>query len=78
MKIFLATKEAVKAFLSVMNAEPDTYYIESEDHNCRVNAKSMMGVLYATTECGYSFWLVNATHAGWYPNSVNSFGAAAL
>jgi len=73
MKLSLATKEAIRTFLDVMNSQEDNYILENENGNVRVDAKSMLGVLYATTECGQTFFLMNTTNDGVFPTGFDGY-----
>ena len=74
MKLVLATVEAVNAFMNVMSKQDDEYLLENETGSIRVSAKSQIGVLYMTTEIGNSFFLVNMTHDGMFPDMLSVDG----
>ena len=73
MKLSLATAEAVRTFISVMGSANDDYILEDEKHKVRVDAKSMLGVMYATSENGPMFFLINASGNDKYPSGVDQF-----
>lgn len=72
-KLALATTEAVRAFIGVMGKQDDDYSLESENGSTRVDAKSLLGVLYMTSECGPAFFLVNNTHDGVFPSGIDGY-----
>lgn len=73
MKLCLATREAVSAFIAVMNTANDDFILEDEKGKVRVDAKSMLGVVYATSESGPLFFLTNVSGHDDYPNGVQQF-----
>lgn len=73
MKLCLATREAVAAFISVMGSTNDDYILEDEKGKVRVDAKSMLGVMYATSESGPLFFLTNTSGHDAYPTGVDQF-----
>lgn len=73
LKLCLATCEAVSAFITVMNSANDDYILEDEKGKVRVDAKSMLGVVYATSESGPLFFLMNVSGTDVYPTGVDQF-----
>lgn len=73
MKLCLATAEAVRAFIAVMGSADDDYILEDEKGKVRVDAKSMLGVMYATSENGPLFFLTNISGRDNYPIGVDQF-----
>ena len=60
-------------FVSALNTWEDKFILESEDGMYRVNAKSIMGLLYFATEHNADMYLVNLTSNGYYPEGVMKF-----
>lgn len=73
MKLCLATAEAVRAFITVMGTANDDFILEDEKGKVRVDAKSMLGVMYATSESGPLFFLINNSGRDIYPTGVDQF-----
>ena len=73
MKLCLATSEAVRAFMNVMGSASEDYVLEDEKGKVRVDAKSMLGVMYATSESGPLFFLRNIAGNDTYPIGVDQF-----
>ena len=69
-----STTEAVK-FVSVLNADgtADKYIIEDDTGDVRVNARSLLGVIYMSTEYNEHMYLVNCSNDGQYPMGVDQF-----
>ena len=73
-EIKLLTQTDVIHFIEKMNQESsDSYIVESEDHRIRVNARSVIGMLYAAAEMGSHIYLVNETNDGVFPNFINEY-----
>lgn len=51
----------------------DAFYIENLSCTLRVNAKSIVGVMYAMTDYNDETYLVNDTRNGVYPRVVDGF-----
>ena len=67
------TKEAT-ALVSQLNSDGTTDKYVIEDANCtqRVNARSLLGVIYAMTEYCDEMYLVNMTNNGVYPSFIDN------
>lgn len=63
-KIELTTNRRVAEFVQRINSDGSTSKWMLENHNgdCRVDARSFLGVLYASTEWGGEIYFVNATN----------------
>lgn len=73
-EIKLLTQTDIVHFIEKMNQESsDSYIVESEDRRIRVNARSIIGMLYAATEIGSHIYLVNETNNGVFPNFINEY-----
>lgn len=75
-EIQLTTAQDVADFVSVINTDgtPNHYAISNEDGTLYVNARSYLGILYATTEFGRIF-LVNQTEDGKFPFGIDKYRA---
>ena len=62
-KIRLETNKEVTAFVSQLNADGsiDKYIVEDTEGRHRVNARSYLGMLYASAEFAGNMFLVNET-----------------
>lgn len=70
----LSQDDAVK-LVNALNTWTDRFVLESIDGTYRVNAKSILGVLYFATERPSGIYLVNLTSAGYYPDGAMDFRA---
>ena len=70
----ITTAEAAQ-FVADINSDgtANKYIIENFDGSNRVNARSLLGVIYAMTEYQDEMFLVNLTEDGKYPFSVNKY-----
>lgn len=70
----LTNQEAIQ-FVSALNSDGSTtrYTLESFDGQHRVNARSLLGVLYFSTEYADDTYLVNETHNGEFPSWIDQF-----
>ena len=68
------TKEAVK-LVSLLNSDgtADKYVLEDDTGDVRVNARSLLGVIYMSTEHNEHMHLVNCSNDGQYPVGVDQF-----
>ena len=73
-KIELITATEMRNFISCVNSDgtADKYVLENFDGSFRADARSMLGVAYATAEFDGVF-LVNRTHDGVFPKGINKF-----
>ena len=62
-------------FVSKLNSDGSTnsYVIENKDGKHRVNARSLLGVIYACTDYSDSMYLVNDSDDGNFPSFVNDY-----
>lgn len=67
-------KEAVE-FVSILNKDgtADKYVLENFTGSYIVNARSLLGVVYASGEFDGKIFLVNTTHDGVYPREIDKF-----
>jgi hypothetical protein len=68
------TEEAVK-LVSLLNSDgtADKYIIENNSGEIRVNARSLLGVIYMSTEYNEHMYLVNCYRNGQYPVGIDQF-----
>ena len=71
--IALDTQPAILDFLKLMAGEDSNYVVESKDGTHRVNARSMLGLLYMATEHPTELFLLNTTHDGEFPPALDNF-----
>lgn len=74
-KIRLMSQIDAAAFVSLLNSDgtADKYVLETSEGDFKVNARSLMGVLYFTTEHNEDTYLVNCTQDGVYPSGIDNF-----
>lgn len=72
--IYLKSNEEAAKFVSLLTRENsnDTYVLENYDGTYRVNAKSLLGVLYFISEFNQEMYLVNLTSSE-LPNFIKDF-----
>lgn len=65
----------IQKFVSTLNSDgtTDKYVLENFDGSYRADARSLLGVMYMSTEYADETFLVNLTHDGEYPFIVDSF-----
>lgn len=71
----LNTVAEATSFVAALNADgtPDRYILENFNGIHRVNARSLLGVIYATTEFNDNTFLVNETTNGRFPSSIDKY-----
>ena len=74
-RIRLETNKDVVDFVSQLNADGsiDKYIVEDEEGNCRVNARSYLGMVYASAEFYGKLYLINETEDGKFPSFIYNF-----
>ena len=74
-KIRLETNKEVTSFVSQMNSDGsiDKYIVEDESGTHRVNARSFLGMIYASAEFANNMYLVNETEDGKFPSFIYQF-----
>ena len=65
--INVTTQTEILKLISNLSTLDDTFTVENFNGSIRVNARSIMGMLYITAECGDQLYLVNNTHDGVFP-----------
>ena len=72
-KVKLITQnDAIDFIKALCDGKSDFYDLENFDGSQRVNARSILGMLYASSEFD-SLFLVNTTTDGRFPASINRF-----
>ena len=66
---------AAATFVSKINSEGTThkYTIENQDGTARVDARSLLGVIYATTDYADHMYCVNDTVDGVFPSLIDDY-----
>jgi hypothetical protein len=74
-KIRLETNKEVTAFVQQLNTDGsvDKYVVEDINGEHRVNARSYLGMIYASAEFADNMFLVNETEDGKFPRFVHDF-----
>lgn len=74
-RIRLETNKDVVEFVQKLNSDGsiDKYIIEDELGRRRVDARSFLGVIYASSEFSGKMFLVNETEDGKFPGFVSKF-----
>lgn len=73
MPLRITTQREGVEFIKTLGQLDDSYSIESFDGKERVNARSMIGVLYAISDMGDNMYLVNNTTDGLFPLELEPF-----
>ena len=73
-KIHFANTKEITEFVCELNSDgtADKYVIENTESSHRVNARSLLGVIYMTTEYDDEMYLVNTTR-GHIPAFVDKY-----
>ena len=74
-QIQLDTNTRVTDFINEMSTDNSLYryYLENFDGSYRVNARSLLGAIYASAEFQGQVFLVNDTHDGLFPNFIDKY-----
>ena len=74
-KIRLDTNKAVTAFVQAMNSDGtiDKYIVTDFEGVHSVNARSYLGMIYASAEFGDEMYLINLTEDGKFPHFIDEF-----
>lgn len=73
--IRLSTQSEVMAFVMALTKFEDHFSIENKNGNHRVNAKSVIGVMYTMMDFPEELFLVNDTNDGVFPGFVDGYRA---
>lgn len=74
--IRLENQTDVLNFISTLSKFEDNFSIENANGTHRVNAKSMLGVMYTMMDFPEELYLVNETNNGYIPTFVDSYRPA--
>ena len=74
-KIRLETNKEVTAFVQKLNTDGsiDKYIVEDGEGQHRVDARSYLGMIYASAEFAGDMFLVNETEDGKFPSFIYEF-----
>lgn len=61
--------------VKALAAEPDKYTLENFDASLTVDAKSYLGMLYASADFNSPIYLVNKTNDGHFPAIIDNYRA---
>jgi len=75
--IRINTTEEASRFVSELNSDGSINKYVIENFNCesRINARSLLGVIYAMTEHQDEMFLVNETDDGFFPFFIDKYRA---
>lgn len=71
--IRLSSQTEVIAFIQELCKQDDSFSIENMNGNHRVNAKSVIGVMYTMLDFPEELFLVNDTNDGVIPSFVDAY-----
>ena len=74
--IRLNNQHEVLEFITALSKFEDNYSIESANGKHRVNAKSVIGVMYTMMDFPEELYLVNETNNGYIPAFVDNYRPA--
>ena len=74
-KVCLDRPEDAEKFVKLLNSDgtTDKYILENFDGTLKVDARSMLGVIYASVEWAGETYLVNVTRDSVYPSGITEF-----
>lgn len=73
--IRLNTMDEIKTFIDQFNriGGIDKFMVEDFEGNQRVNARSLVGMIYAMTDFNDNMFIVNETTDGVFPNFIDAY-----
>ena len=71
--IRLTNQADVMSFIQQLTEVPDAFVMEHRDGSRRIDAKSMLGVMYFAFDLQDEMYLVNETNNGSIPSFVDKF-----
>lgn len=74
-KISVKNQHDAVDLVQMLSVLPDEYVLENMNGTRRVDAKSVLGVMYLTMDFVDNTWLVNESNDGVYPEGVDKFVA---
>lgn len=72
-QIRLDTQKKILEFTSQMLNVVGHYTVENYNGSLRVDALSLLGLMYASGDFGDEMYLVNETDNGYFPNFVDNY-----
>ena len=72
-QIRLDTQQKILDFTNYLNNEVGRYSVEDVSGERRVDARSLLGLIYASGDFGDEMYLVNETDNGYFPNFINNY-----
>ncbi len=74
-KVRLDRPEDSERFVKLLNSDgtTDKFLLENFDGSFKVDARSVLGVIYASVEWAGETYLVNTTRDGVYPSGIREF-----
>lgn len=72
-QIRLDTQQKILDFTNYLNNETGRYSVEDVSGERRVDARSLLGLIYASGDFGDEMYLVNEANNGCFPNFVNNY-----
>lgn len=73
--IYIDTAKNATEFVKILNSDgtADKFTIEDSTGHYRAEARSLLGVMYATCEFTDNMYLVNETNDGKFPAGIDKF-----
>ena len=72
-QIRLDTQQKILDFTNYLNNETGRYSVEDVSGERRVDARSLLGLIYASGDFGDEMYLVNETNNGYFPSKIDAF-----
>lgn len=69
--IHVVTQADILHLINLLYTSEDVFTVEDFTGTRRVNARSLLGVLYIVSECGDKLYLVNDTNDGVFPTALD-------
>ena len=74
LRIHISNQHDAVELINALNTWTDKFILETDDAIYRVDAKSILGVLYLVSEHrNHEIYLVNLTSSGYYPDGAKCF-----
>lgn len=74
VRIELNTEKDVLKFINALTAaNDDNYLLTSGDGKYVASARSLLGAMYMSADCGGDLWVVNETNDGIFPATIDCF-----
>jgi len=74
-KVSIERPDEAEKFVRMLNSDgsTDKYVLENFDGSLRIEARSLLGVVYASVEWAGETYLVNLTNDNVYPSGIREF-----